>query len=51
MEVKFYKNKDTNEISLSLHEINDNNLIPLKANSTDAALEKHVPSSKTENSC
>lgn len=43
MEVKFYKNKDTNEISLSLHEINDNNLIPLKANSTDAALEKHVP--------
>lgn len=44
MNVKFYKNKDTGEVTLSLlgrepHE----DEIELKANSTDAAMEKHVP--------
>ncbi len=43
MEVKFYKNKATNEITLSLQEVKNDDLILLKANSTDAAVEKHVP--------
>lgn len=43
MEIRFYKNKTTNEISLSLKEIDDNNLTLLVPNTTDAALEKHVP--------
>lgn len=43
MEVKFYKNKNTQEVSLSLNEINDDQFTLLKANSTDAATEKHVP--------
>ncbi len=48
MEVKFYKNKATNEITLSLKEVNDDNLVLLKANSTDAATEKHVPVVKVD---
>lgn len=49
MEVKFYKNKETNEIFLSLKEIEDENYVLLKANSTDGAFEKHVPVIKVEN--
>lgn len=43
MEVRFYKNKDTKEVVLSLEKIDDENMVELKANDTDAALEKHVP--------
>lgn len=43
MEARFYKNKETNEVILSLEEINDEKYLLLKANDTDAALEKHVP--------
>lgn len=43
MEVRFYKNKTTNEISLSLTEISDDNLLLLTPNTTDGAVEKHVP--------
>ena len=43
MEVLFYKHKETGEVILSLHEIADENYALLKANTTDAALEKHVP--------
>lgn len=48
MDVKFYKNKTTNEISLSMKEIDDNNLTLLAPNTTDAALEKHVPEVEIE---
>ena len=41
--MKFYKNKETNEIINSMTEINDANFMLLTANTTDAALEKHVP--------
>ena len=43
MEVRFYKNKETKEVVLSLEKIEDANMLELKANDTDAALEKHVP--------
>lgn len=43
MEVKFLKNKTTNEVTMSLLGSTDENLVELKANSTDAAVEKHVP--------
>lgn len=43
MEAKFYKNKVTNEISFTREEINNPDFILLKANTTDAAVEKHVP--------
>ena len=42
--VKFYKNKQTNEVVMVLNdEPLKENEIELKANSTDAATEKHVP--------
>lgn len=43
MEVKFYKNKVTKEVILSLQNVEDENMVELKANTTDGALEKHVP--------
>ncbi|MFA6829886.1 MAG: desulfoferrodoxin family protein [Bacilli bacterium] len=43
MDVKFYKDKTTKEVSMSLTNKFDDNLLLLKANSTDAATEKHVP--------
>ena len=39
MEARFYKNKETNEVILSLEEINDEKYLLLKANDTDAASE------------
>ncbi len=44
MNVKFYKNKENGEVTLSLlgREVSENE-VELKANSTDAAQEKHVP--------
>ncbi len=42
--VKFFKNKDTNEvIMVKDNETLKSNEVELKANSTDAATEKHVP--------
>lgn len=43
MEVKFYKNKETNKVTLSLLGKKDPNEVELVANSVDAAREKHVP--------
>lgn len=48
MNARFYKNKETKEVILSLQEINDANYTLLKANDTDAALEKHVPKVEIE---
>lgn len=41
--VKFYKNKTTGEVILSLDNEVDSNLEELKANTVDASKEKHVP--------
>lgn len=41
--MNFYKNKETNEIINSISEINDEKFIKLEANTTDGAVEKHVP--------
>ena len=41
--MQFYKNKETNEVIFSKSEINDDKFIKLVANTTDGALEKHVP--------
>lgn len=43
MNVKFYKNTETGEVIMSLLGETKENLVELKANSTDAAVEKHVP--------
>lgn len=43
MEVKFYKNKTTGKVTLSLLGINDGDEVELIANTTDGAKEKHVP--------
>lgn len=43
MEVRFYKEEKTGEVILSLKEIKEEGYKLLNANSTDAALEKHVP--------
>lgn len=43
MEVKFYKNKETGKVTLSLLGKADENEVELIANTTDAAKEKHVP--------
>jgi len=42
MKLNFYKNKTTNEVVMSLDGKGED-YVELKANSTDAALEKHVP--------
>ncbi len=41
--MKFYKNKETNEIINSISEISNENFTKLEANATDGAVEKHVP--------
>ena len=41
--MKFYKNKETGEIINSVSEINDERFILLTPNTTDGAVEKHVP--------
>lgn len=41
--VKFYKDTKTGEVILSLDNETEEGLVELKANSTDAAVEKHVP--------
>lgn len=41
--MKFYKNKETGEIINSASEINDERFILLTPNTTDGAVEKHVP--------
>lgn len=41
--INFYKNKNAKEVMFSFDEINDENYVLLKANSVDAAKEKHVP--------
>lgn len=43
MDVKFYKDTETGGVILSLKEIEDDKYKLLKANDTDAAVEKHVP--------
>lgn len=43
MDVKFYKNKETGEVTMSLLGKNDENEVELVANSVDTAKEKHVP--------
>ncbi len=43
MEVKFLKNKKTNEVTLSLFGNPSDEEVELVANTTDAAKEKHVP--------
>jgi superoxide reductase len=44
MNIKFYKNQKTGEVTLSLLGLeNDAENVELKANSTDAVKEKHVP--------
>ena len=43
MEIYFYKNKETGEFKMQIKPVEDENWVELKANSTDAAVEKHVP--------
>ena len=43
MDIKFFKNKNTGEFRMVMKNIADPDWVELKANSTDAAVEKHVP--------
>ncbi len=41
--MKFYKNKETGEVINSVSDISDEKYMLLNANTTDGAVEKHVP--------
>ena len=43
MEIKFYKNKNTGNISFSEDVLESEDFVLLKENTVDAALEKHIP--------
>lgn len=43
MDIKFFKNKNTGDFRMQIKAIADPDWVELKANSTDAAVEKHVP--------
>lgn len=43
MDIKFFKHKETGEFRMIMKATPDPDWIELKANSTDAAVEKHVP--------
>jgi len=48
MQVKFYRNKTNEDVTMSLLERSDDNLVELLPNTSDGAKEKHVPVFKRE---